>query len=215
MKQHIFGMCLGLMLVAIATAGWLSSRARDSAEVAEPLADLGQVRDFTFTERSGQPVSRQDLLGKVWVASFIFTCCNQSCPQVSSTMSELHERLASEQDLRFVSFSVDPERDTPEVLRDYAKGFNADGQRWLFLTGKQDDLYSLIRDNFHLGVEQNQGAARTPGNEVTHSSRLMLVDRRGHIRGYFEGRRVDEQGQPVESIALLHARIRELLEEQP
>jgi protein SCO1/2 len=173
--------------------------------------DLGPVADFRLTERSGRTVSRADLEGKVWVAAFFFTRCKGHCLQLSATMAGLHKDFANQPDVRLVSFSVDPEADTPEVLREYADRFGADPKRWLFLTGKEDEIHGLIRESFHLSVEQNQGAARTPGNEVLHSPRLVVVDRRGHIRGYFDGRKVDDEGQPVNEVVKLKQTVSGLL----
>ncbi|MCS6851111.1 MAG: SCO family protein [Gemmataceae bacterium] len=158
-----------------------------------PLLDeYGAVADFALTERSGRIVRRDDLLGRVWVASFIFTCCTQSCPQISGSMARLQHELVDQPDVRLVSFSVYPESDTPEVLRSYAEAYRADPERWWFLTGPKESLYDLIRGSFHLGVEPTTGAARRPGNEVLHSSKLVVVDRRGVIRGYFDGTNPDE-----------------------
>ena len=147
---------------------------------------LGPVGDFQFTERSGRPVSRDDLQGKVWVAAFFFTRCAGPCTQLSGCLAQLQEQLAGQKDLILVSFTVDPENDTPEVLRAYAAKFQAEPERWLFLMGDEKKLYSLIEKSFMLGVAQNQGTARTPGNEVMHSTRLVVVDRHGEKRGYFD-----------------------------
>jgi len=148
--------------------------------------DLGAVSDFSLTERSGKTVRRADLEGKVWVAAFIFTRCAGPCAQVSGAMARLQHELAGSKDVVLVSFSVDPEYDKPQVLQEYAKRYGADPQRWLFLTGEPKVVYALIRDGFHLTAQQNQGADRTPGNEVMHDVRLVLVDQRGHLRGYYD-----------------------------
>lgn len=151
------------------------------------LTDLGPVPDFSFSERGGQTVTNQDLHGKVWVASFIFTCCTESCPRISGTMARLQKELAGNENLVLVSFSVNPQMDTPERLKTYAAAYGADARRWLFLTGDQPKMYDLVKNGFHLAVEQTQGAERRPGNEVLHSSKLVLVDKQGKIRGYFDG----------------------------
>lgn len=176
--------------------------------------DLGQVGDFSLTERSGRTITRADLEGKVWVAAFFFTCCAGPCPQITGTMAELSQAFAAEPEVRLVSFTVDPERDTPAVLQKYSERYSADPNRWLFLTGGQATLYKLIESSFYLAVQQNEGAARTPGNEFTHSTRLVLVDRRGRIRGYFDGRRVDEQGNPVGDLPRLKQKLGELIREK-
>jgi cytochrome oxidase Cu insertion factor (SCO1/SenC/PrrC family) len=180
-----------------------------------PADDLGTVDSFALTERSGKTIHRDDLSGKFWIASFIFTRCSGPCPQVSGTMARLQKELVGQPDVMLVTFSVDPEHDKPEVLREYAKNFGADPERWLFLTGPQDDLYHLIIDSFHLGVQQAKGSARVPGREVTHSTSLMLVDRKGHIRGKFDGVSVAVTGQPVDDVPRLVERIKQLRGEQP
>jgi cytochrome oxidase Cu insertion factor (SCO1/SenC/PrrC family) len=211
---------VALVLLAAALAGGLFALGRsrpllDQSASSAADVDLGPVQDFSLTERSGRTVTRADLLGKVWVAGFVFTRCTGSCPQVCATMAHLQKETAGEPDVRLVNFSVDPRHDTPEVLRSYAERYQADPERWLFLTGDRDAIYGLIRTSFLLGVEETQGTARQPGNEVTHSSRLALVDRRGHVRGYFDGRQVNDEGNPVDDVPQLVKRIKALLGERP
>lgn len=210
MCRHCLRILLAVLL-ALAGGAYVASVRRAPPED----DDFGVVGDFTLIERSGNTVTRVDLEGKVWVASFFFTCCAGPCPQVSGTMAELSQALAAEPDVRLVSFTVDPERDTPQVLQKYADRYGADPKRWRFLTGPQETLYQLIEKSFFLAVHQNDGKERTPGNEVTHSTRLVLVDRRGHIRGYFDGRRVDEQGNAVNDLPRLKKKIAELVREKP
>jgi protein SCO1/2/putative membrane protein len=102
-------------------------------------------------------------------------------------MAYLQRDFAGAKDVALVSFTVDPEYDTPEVLSTYAARYGADPEHWLFLTGNRDEIYELIRKHFQLGVEQTEGPERRSGNEVTHSTKLVLVDGQGHIRGYFDG----------------------------
>jgi protein SCO1/2/putative membrane protein len=190
----IFALCALVLL----TAG-CETRSRSGA-ASDDLYPLG---DFSLTERSGQTVRQADLLGKVWVAAFVFTRCAGPCAQVSGTMARLQHELADEKDVRLVSITVDPEYDKPDVLARYAARYGADPGRWLFLTGEPASVYRLIRDGFHLTAEQNEGAERTRGNEVMHDTRLAVVDREGHVRGYF-------QATQPESIALLEEKVRSL-----
>lgn len=148
--------------------------------------DLGTVGDFTLTERSGRTVSKSDLLGKIWIASFEFTRCTAGCPQISETMKRLQSELARFPDLRLVTFTVDPQHDHPEELLEYARHYQADPQRWLFLTGDEKAIYHLLDKSFHLPAQKNTDG--DSGNAVSHSPKLVLVDRQGHIRGYFDGR---------------------------
>src|SRR5262245_8315688 len=158
---------------------------------AESPADFLAVPPFALTERSGRAVTDADLRGKVWVASFVFVRCTGPCPQVTATMARLQDELnlAGRDDVRLVTFTVDPERDGPEELSGYARHFQAHPDRWLFLTGKKDDLHRLLIDGFKLGVQENPGGK--PGDEFTHSTKLVVVDRDGRIRGYFQGLPLD------------------------
>jgi len=184
-----------------------SESTRSSPTTSQEAADdLGPVADFSLTERNGQTVRLADLRGKVWVASFLFTRCCTGCPRISADLLELQKNLP--QGAVIVSFTVDPDFDTPAVVKAYADTLGADPKRWLFLTGKQSEIYRLIKDSFHLGVEQNRGEARKPGNEVTHSNRLIVVDGQGHIRGW------DFDGTNPEDLPRLRQRIEELLREK-
>jgi cytochrome oxidase Cu insertion factor (SCO1/SenC/PrrC family) len=201
--------CLPLVLAGLALS---LAGCAGRGEPAPALDDLGPVGDFTFTERSGKPVRRADLLGKVWVAGFTFTCCTTHCPQVSGSLARLQKELEGHDGVLLVSFSVDPEYDTPAVLREYAERYGADPARWLMLTGKQDEIHELIRKSFFLAAEPNKSGQ---GDKVTHSPRLCLVDRRGRFRGYFDGRQVDEQGEPINDLPRLKQAALTLLREGP
>lgn len=144
------------------------------------IPDYSAVPEFSLTERSNRPVTRKDLDGQVWVADFIFTHCAGICPTMSSNMQKLQDRLPKE--VRLVSFTVDPYNDTPEILTEYAKRYNADPDRWLFLTGDEQAIQNLSVGGFKLALDPTGGTEAEP---ITHSSRFVLVDRKGHIRGYY------------------------------
>ena len=110
------------------------------------------VGDFGLTDQDGREVRAADLRGTVWIASFIFTRCSGPCPHVSATMENLQDAFAGEPDVRLVTFTVDPEYDTPEVLKRYAQRFHADPKRWLFLTGREADVYRTLQDGFKVGA---------------------------------------------------------------
>ncbi len=176
-----------------------------------PDDDFGPLPAFTLLERAGGSVRNEDLRGKVWVASFTFTHCAGACWQINETLSRLQRDFAAEPDFRLVTISVDPERDTPEVQRRYAEQRGADAGRWLFLSGNQDEIYRLIGKGFKLTVYQNEGPERRPGFEVEHTPRVAVVDKRGHVRGYFDGRQRDEQGNALDDYPALKARVAVLL----
>jgi len=145
---------------------------------------LGEVPDFQLTSQTGATLTRQSLLGHVWVADFIFTTCPGPCPMMSSRMRQLQTATASTPDVQLVSFTVDPAHDTPEVLAAYSKHFLAQPQRWHFLTGSQAALNHLGLDGFHLNAVDGS---------LDHSTRFALVDRSAHIRGYYS---FNEDGFP-------------------
>ncbi len=155
------------------------------------------VEDFSLTERSGAKIDKADLLGKVWIASFVFTRCAGPCPQITATMARLQSELdlANNPDLRLVTFTVDPARDDPAELRKYAEHFRADADRWLFLTGNEREIHQLLQKSFKVAATRNEKGK--PGEEFDHSTRLVVVDKQGVIRGFFSG-----MAEPVDPAAL-------------
>jgi len=148
---------------------------------ASALPIVAKLPDFNLIERSGQPFRSQDMLGSCWIADFIFTSCAGTCPMMSAQMAKLHREIKDD-NVRFVSFSVDPKNDTPEVLRGYAKNWNAD-ERWFFVTGRKASLHALAQTGFKLAVFE----VPSDDGPFTHSEKFALVDRRGRVRGYFNG----------------------------
>ena len=118
------------------------------------LQVFGTLPDFSLIERSGRHVTLADLRGKVWIANFIYTNCTDTCPLQSARMAKLQDDFSSERDLRLVSITVDPARDTPKVLAEYATRFRANPERWLFLTGEKEAIYALAQQGFYLSVEE-------------------------------------------------------------
>ncbi|HYP14559.1 MAG TPA: SCO family protein [Bryobacteraceae bacterium] len=158
------------------------------------LPFYGLVPEFHLTDQSGRPfASAQHLKNKVWVANFIFTNCAGPCPRMSAQMRDLKKTLAEHDDLRFVSFTIDPARDTPEVLARYGKRFSADPQRWYLLTGPLTQLHELSRNVFKLGNVDGQ---------LEHSTRFVLMDRRGRIRGFYDSADPEKMRQLAGDIQL-------------
>jgi cytochrome oxidase Cu insertion factor (SCO1/SenC/PrrC family) len=145
------------------------------------------VPEFSLQERSGKNITLADLLGKVWIADFVYTSCTDTCPFQTADMARLQDRWRNESDLRLVSFSVDPEHDTPKVLSRYANRFKADPSRWLFLTGNRAAVSHLVEDGFHLAVAPALKGTHNTG-VLLHSPRFVLVDRQGRIHGYYDNR---------------------------
>jgi len=151
------------------------------------LPSYGVVPDFALTDQSNQPfLSANILRGKVWIADFIFTNCAGPCPRMSAQMRQVDTALRPDiKDLRLVSFTVDPARDTPAVLAKYAERYQAEPGVWFFLTGPVDDLHHLSRDVFMLGAVDGT---------LEHSTRFLLIDRMSRVRGYYQSS--DEDAVP-------------------
>jgi cytochrome oxidase Cu insertion factor (SCO1/SenC/PrrC family) len=178
---------VGAALVAAGAVALLSGRVL--GRVPEPPR-MSALPAFRLTERSGRPLSLADLRGRPWVADFIFTQCAGACPAMTARMARLRRDLST--DVAFVSFTVDPAHDTPEVLARYAATFRAD-ESWHFLTGAQKDLYDLSVGGFKLAAMEVPPADKAAGGDgpFLHSSKFVLVDAEGVIRGYYDS--TDEQ----------------------
>ncbi|MFN7769213.1 MAG: SCO family protein, partial [Planctomycetaceae bacterium] len=151
--------CLALLL------GSPPSHAQAPAPVL-PTWDPAGIADFELQECRGRTVTKSDLLGQPWLAAFIFTKCAGPCPLVSSEMKKLQD-ATRDIPLRLVSFTVDPDRDTPEVLQFYADKLGADPDRWWFLTGDKPTIFGLVRNSFKMIVDEAENPQ--PGFEVIHS----------------------------------------------
>lgn len=169
---------VALILVAAAT---LLQRMRRP----EPLPVYGKLPAFSLVNRDGRTIRLEDLAGAAWVADFIFTRCPASCPMMSARMARLERSLPRDLDVLLVSISVDPAHDTPEVLERYARKYQAP-ERWLFLTGEREDVRKLSVEGFKLGLEMDPPPEMAGPEPILHSTRFVLVDGEGQIRGYYE-----------------------------
>ena len=178
---------MGLGLVALVYLGWrvMESRHSDLFDKAEFKAP-----EFAFAERSGKTFSSSELKGKVWVVDFIFGHCAGSCPLLSQEMKKLQMEWKGNPDFRLVTFTVDPERDTSQYLATYASDLGADPNQWIFLTGVKKDLYKVIREGFKVTAMENPEGGI--GFEYIHTTRLMLVDASGMIRGLYDGEQEED-----------------------
>ena len=163
---------------------------RGSVNSTDGLNQYGSVPDFSLTERNGNTVSLGQLRGKIWIADFIYTTCTDTCPLQTAMMAKLQEEYAGKTDVQLVSITVDPERDTPQVLAQYADKHQANAARWYFLTGQRDRVMRLIQQGFHLAVMVAPGDADTIGT-IPHSPRFVLVDKEARIRGYYDSRELE------------------------
>jgi protein SCO1/2/putative membrane protein len=161
------------------------------------LPVFGQVATFSLIESNGKTLTSAALSGKPWVASFIFTRCAGSCPVMTHRMA----RLQTETSAQFVSFTVDPAHDTPAVLANYAEQYGADRSRWWFLTGDREQIFRASHSMF-LAVDDTAGTVEEP---ILHSTKFVLVDQKGNIRGYYDGTDVQALEQLIRDARSLQA----------
>ena len=183
------------VLFAIALAGLLGACSKK-----EPLPKYWSIPPFTLTDRAGQSFDSASLKGKIWVSDFFFASCPGACPMVSAKMSALHQEFAGEDGIRFVSITTDPGHDTPAVLHEYAARFKADA-RWIFLTGDKTDIWKLSSEGFKLAVADAPGEREV----IAHSTRLVLIDKNGQARGFYDGIEGDRANNIADDIRRLLA----------
>jgi len=176
----LWGLLVTVLVIVVAATAVERLRRPQSLPV------MWNAPDFKLTNRDGRTVTLKDLAGAPWIADFIFTRCPASCPMMTARMARLDRELPRGSAVRLVSFSVDPEHDTPEALQRYAESYKAP-PRWLFLTGDGQQIYRLSKEGFKLGVDAAPQASGGPTAEpILHSTRFVLVDGEGRIRGYYD-----------------------------
>jgi protein SCO1 len=152
-------------------------------------AVLGTLPAFALTDQAARPFGTRELAGKVWVADFMFTSCQQACPLLSQRMQEIARRTKHlGPDFHLVSISVDPERDTPARLAEYAARYGANPVRWSFLTGPAQAIEDAVTNGFKIGMGKEAVTPDAGGDsffQIFHGENLVLVDRELRIRGYF------------------------------
>jgi len=153
-----------------------------------------QIPPFQLTAQTGQPFDSKTLAGDIWVADFIYTSCPGPCPRMSSQMRGVQAAIAALPDVKLLSFTVDPQNDTPATLAAYATRYRAEPGRWFFLTGAQSTLQDLCRNGFKLG---------NVDGSMTHSTRFVLVDRHSRVRGFYNP--TTEDGAVTHLLRDIHA----------
>jgi protein SCO1 len=179
-RRRVFVRLMVTLLVALASLAFAACHPKS-----EPLPKLGQLATFALVDQDGKSVTAESLRGRVWVAAFFFTHCPTICPRITRRMRALQVAAAGHAPpLTFVSFSVDPENDTPPVLLAYAKKYEADVRNWSFLTGDLAVVKSTVVDGFKLALDGKPDPAAENGG-IIHGAYLVLVDSSLAIRGYY------------------------------
>ncbi|MBI4425700.1 MAG: SCO family protein [Elusimicrobia bacterium] len=171
--------------LALWTLGVFALAARGALRGRGGIAAAWPIPEFQLTAVDAQgerALGRKDLLGRPWVANFVFTNCDGPCPMLMAGMSELQDTLPEA--FRLVSFTVDPDRDDAAALRRYGAAFGAQAGRWIFLRGSKATLYKVIFEGFKQAVLEDPKAPS--GSRVVHSTRFALVDKDGVVRGVYE-----------------------------
>lgn len=142
-----------------------------------------RVSNFSLTDQDGKVVSQKNFEGKIYVADFFFTTCPSICPRMTGQMQRVYEKYKDRADVMFLSHTVNPEKDTPEVLAEYARKHNADISKWIFATGDKKQIYELARNSYLVDASQGDGSE----NDFVHTQNFALVDKDKRIRGYYDG----------------------------
>jgi protein SCO1/2 len=174
------------LLSELAGAGGPAPVLGHPAKSHQRLSKIGPAPDFALTTQDGGRLRLKDLQGHVVVVTFIFASCTDTCPLLTAKLGTLARRLTTDRvpAVRFVAITVDPERDTPGVLKAYAEGHGAQGAEWAFLTGTPDEIREVAR---RYGVYFN----KTARGDVDHTFLTSLIDRQGTLRVQYMGVRFD------------------------
>ena len=141
------------------------------------------IPPFSFVDQDRKTIGESDLRGKIYVADFFFTSCPSICPPMQRNMLTVAKAYEGKKDFKLVSFTIDPRHDTIPVLKQYADKLGAKSDQWYFLLGKKEEVYQLAEKNYLVSVSENKDA---PGGYV-HQGWLVLVDKKGRVRGAYDG----------------------------
>ena len=177
-----FSLLSGLLGLA-----WLLSLAESKRLHQHPLTVIGTVADFSLTNQDSRVTTLADLSNHVWVADIIFTRCAGPCPRMTAQMKSLQDSLPPTSDAKLVTLTTDPDNDVPSVMKRYGERFNADFNRWMFLTGTKREIAGLAADSLKLSAAPVKAADRKNDADLfIHTTIFVVVDRHGKLRGHFE-----------------------------
>ena len=157
------------------------------------------IPPFSFVDQDRQTISENDLKGKTYVADFFFTSCPSICPTMQRNMLSVFKAYQGKPDFKLVSFTIDPRHDTIPVLKNYAEKLGAKAGQWYFLLGKKEEVYQLAEKNYLVSVAESK---ETPGGYV-HQGWLVLVDKKGRVRGAYDGTNEKQVQQLIADVKLL------------
>jgi len=163
------------------------------------ITEAHEVPDFSFKNQDGITIKREDFKGKIVVVDFFFSRCPGICPQMTNQLVRVQEKFKQDSLFQILSFTVDPEYDSSSVLKSYALKYGAIPEKWHFLTGRKDSIYSLAQKGFFITAMEDKERPL----DFIHSEKLVLVDREGRIRGYYNGTDSEEVDRLITEIQVL------------
>lgn len=161
-----------------------------------------QIPDFSFTNQYGEPITNEDLDGKIYVADFFFTSCPTICPVMKGQMLRVYEHFMEDESLAILSHTIDPYHDSVQVLADYAAALGVTGRQWQFVTGEQEKIYEIAEGSYMVPAATDTIAPEETGGFV-HSGAFILVDKQRHVRGVYDGTVEDDVSQLIRDIELV------------
>ena len=170
----------------------------------KPLMVYNEIGSFSLTNQHNEVISDKNLNGQIWIADVIFTRCPLQCIRMTKRMRELQESFSGEKSIKLISLTADSKFDSPEVLKKYAAEHGVDQNRWWFLTGSAFDINQLAVTGLKLAIYENKPEERTvPADLFVHSTKLVVVDRQGRIRGWFDGENPESKGEIIRAVKTL------------
>jgi protein SCO1/2 len=157
------------------------------------------IGDFSFIDQKGNKVTQDNFKDKIYVADYFFCTCQSICPIMSVQMERVADHFKDDQDIRFISHTVNPEYDSVNVLADYAAAHHARYGQWYLVTGNKKELYDLARESYLLDASEGDGGEE----DFIHTQNFALIDKERHIRGYYDGTNPKEIDQLINDIKLL------------
>jgi protein SCO1 len=188
-----FAIVLSLPVMLYAGVAWYE---RSVKKLPVLIGEEHRISDFNLIDQQGRTVTISDWKDKVVVANFFFTHCPSVCPKMVRNLKTVQESYSNDPAILIASYSVDPERDSVDVLAKYARRFDINGKAWQLITGAKKDIYRLARHSFKLTATDGDGG----DEDFIHSSQLVLIDKEKRIRGYYDGTNTKETNQLIKDI---------------
>lgn len=186
MKGLIIG-AVGLTAIVIGLLFMPSNKEDEIWDRENKIDTYWEIGDFELIDQHGKPFSSEELAGKIWIANFVFTSCTAECPLLSQQMSLVRRNIGDRPDVAFVSFSVDPQTDTPERLLTYAEPYGPD-PRWALLTGEIEQVTELVTTKFLVPLTHDEEASKVANQPIiSHSDKMLVVDGNGVVRYFCNG----------------------------